>query len=77
MRVPTVIRVTVGAGGDVHGLEVSEERTQLFNSWHDITSLVPRIIICYPGVREVQQTLERNSKGASATGSEHGEACGR
>ena len=24
----------------MHGLEVSEERTQLFNSWHDITSLV-------------------------------------
>jgi hypothetical protein len=37
MRVPTVIRVTVGAGGAVHGLEVSEERTHLFNGWDVIT----------------------------------------
>jgi hypothetical protein len=45
MRAPAVIRVTVVGGGAVHGVEVSEERTQFFNGGDVITRLHPPIII--------------------------------
>jgi hypothetical protein len=53
MLVSAVIRVTVGAGGAVHGFEVSEERTQLFNGWDVIPRLnLPMIIWLCSRARE-------------------------
>jgi hypothetical protein len=61
MRVTAVIRVTVGAGGDVNDFEVSEERTQLFNDWDVIPRLHLPIIIWFS-----TRACERVNGGLSA-----------
>ena len=47
ISVPAVIRVAIGALGAAHGLEVSQERHQLFNGWDFVARLHLPVIIAY------------------------------